>query len=604
MDRIIYGADTETVIGQPNTLQFYSEDTSPIRSEIFFVDKKTAINRFLKWCGTLKPGYEHVIYIHNLAFDLVELLYGSKHHAAISIGEFDFTVGDWSIKGIYGTPTFCTLTRGGGRSHTTTIMLVDSYSFYRGSLRSAAELYCPDLPKLATPKDIGKVRIRPTDKAKVAYAMRDAEVSYHIGKAIDAIHREFDIKQAVSIADMAAKIFRHNFLNHTIPQPDTEIVQASMYSYHGGKNGMTGAPGWHEGITSIDISSAYPKAMSDMPAFADGSLYKKYRKAKGSVKSVPPYGVYQISGMVADCDYPCLFTDGFKAIHGHVDSQWVQGFDLNEALRSREIKLTQVRGTYYDAPKDHGAPSLRAYVSDFYGRKQNEADPVRRYMYKLLLNSLYGKFIQTRKRNLQGYVDIDTSQTGETRDLIAGGLFHPFIASAITADCRARIHRLEHHWDSLHTATDAVFTRAKVVARTDAKSFDLYPGAHRLGAMEVECRGDLLLVRNKCYIIYANKETDKKSLEKGFDSKTFPGKVIIKRAMHGFQGSVYDLEQLIGTGRRKYRYTHVNKLKESVRRGLQVNEFVEREGTLKVGPIGVMNGHRRKKHVSHSRKSR
>lgn len=577
MDKLIYGGDTETVAGLPNTLQMHSEDVSC--DEIFFVTKKDSFKTFLKWCGSLKTRYEHVMYIHNLAFDLPEFFYG--HHELLASGDFDFDFCGWHIEGVYGTPTFARLTKG---LHT--ITLVDSYSFYRGSLLSASALYCPDLPKLARPRDLGKVRITPRDKSKIKYAMRDAVVAYHIGKGIEAIHQEFDVRQAVSVADLSAKIFRKQFLNYTIPQPNKEIVRASMAAYHGGKNGITAKPGWHLGVTSIDISSAYPKAMADMPAFENGNLYRKYNAKGSGVRSVPRYGVYCISGTVKDCDYPCLFDDGFKTLKGRVTDQWVHGFDLNEALRNSEIKVTKIRGHYYDAERDHGAPALRGFVNDFYTRKQSEPDRVRRYMYKTILNSLYGKFIQTRKRNLSTVVSVDSEDVGEAGDLVAGGLFHPFIASGITADCRARIHRLEHHWKALHTATDSVFTQKSVVDKKGARNFDLHPGQKALGAMDRECHGDLLLIRNKCYIIYSNRNSGKLPPD-CFESRTFPGKMIIKRAMHGFQGTVFDLEQLIATGRRSYQYTHANKLKESVRRGLQVNDFIERTGTLKVGPIRV-----------------
>jgi hypothetical protein len=70
-------------------------------------------------------------------------------------------------------------------------------------------------------------------------------------------------------------------------------------------------------------------------------------------------------------------------------------------------------------------------------------------------------------------------------------------------------------------------------------------------------------------------------------SKVFPGKHIAKFAKHGFQGSEFDLERLVATGERRYKITRPNKLKESLARGLTPNDFIEREMTLKVGPIPV-----------------
>jgi hypothetical protein len=129
---------------------------------------------------------------------------------------------------------------------------------------------------------------------------------------------------------------------------------------------------------------------------------------------------------------------------------------------------------------------------------------------------------------------------------------------------------LEHDNKALHTATDGIFTQGK------PKGAAKHP---KIGDASLEARGDLLLVRNKLYILYG---PDGK-----IESRSFEGKRIIKYALHGFQGTVYDLERLVATNRRKYKAKHVNQLRESIQRGLQVNEFVDRPYNLKVGSIPV-----------------
>lgn len=140
MDKYVYGADTETLHGKPMTMQFYSEDIAC--SEIYFVSPENAADTFLKWCATRKRNILHVVYVHNLSFDLPEFLWGGKLHAYMAGGEFDFKLKQWNISGVYGTPTFCRVSNG----HDITVMIVDSYSFFRGSLAKGAELFCPDLP--------------------------------------------------------------------------------------------------------------------------------------------------------------------------------------------------------------------------------------------------------------------------------------------------------------------------------------------------------------------------------------------------------------------------------------------------------------------------
>jgi len=560
------------------TLQFYSEDIA--HEEIHFVNAKSATGTFLRWCSKRSRNCSHVVYVHKLDFDLVEFLFSAYEMLVGVGGSFELRAGDWRITGCYGTPTFCSLSDGKGR----TIQLIDSFSFFRGSLDKAAKLFCPDLPKYKRPKLLGEKLFRSSDTAFTEYAMRDAVIAYHIGKSIEAMHREFDIRQAVSVADMAAVIFRHKFLTYVIPQTSRDIIDASLLSYHGGKNNVTVDRGWYTGISSIDISSAYNGSMRELPAFSDVELYRRVRFGKGRIpKRVNPWGVYCVSGTVAPCSWPSVFSHAFKPLHGTVGDIWMQGIELNEALDSDELKLTSISGYCYDADKDNQAPGLRNFVDTFYERKENAADPVQRYMYKTIGNSVYGKFIQTRKRGTHAYTDVDAEVTVNAADLVAGGMFHPFIASAITAGPRARIHRLEHHYSAIHTATDGIFTAASVRRARSESERDLFPTKHtQIGDLTVEAENaKLLLLRNKCYVLYVD-EAGKKTIP----SKVYKGLHIRKEARHGFQGSVTELEKMVKTGRRDYTINRPRKLKEAVKAGLRPNEFVKKKMTLRVGAIG------------------
>lgn len=563
MDKLIYGADTETLHGKPMTLQFYSEDV-PV-DDIYFVSEKNAAATFLKWCKRRPPRIQHVLYVHNLGFDLIEFLWGHHHKLVATGGEYEFKIGDWNVTGIYGSPTFCWLTDDDRRS----IVLCDTYSYFRGSLAKGAALFCPDLPKLRHPNNLGSKQFRASDTAFVEYAMRDAVVTYHMGRAIEAMHVEHDLKQCISVADMAAQIFRRRFLTYTIPQPSRAIVDASVLSYHGGKNNITAKAGWYEKVSSLDISSAYPHAMHSLPAFSNAKLYRAF-SGTARTRRVPEYGVYRVSGSTIDCAWPVLFSHGFKPLRGSVDSVWVQGIELNEALASGEFKPSKIAGSYYDHERDNQAPALRTFVETFYKLKEAETDPVRRYMQKLILNSVSGKFIQTRKRNAVAYTDVDAGDTRDASELVAGGLFHPFIASAITAHTRARIHQLEHKYKALHTATDGIMTQAKRV-KAEGKG---------LGALTLEASdATLLLVRNKLYVLYTPEG------KKTQPSYGFKGQHIAKFALHGFQGNVTTLEQLVASGHRAYEVEKPNTLKQALQRKLTPNEFTKRRMILKVGPL-------------------
>lgn len=565
VDKIIYGADTETLDGKPMTLQFYSEHVAC--SDLFFVRERTARQRFVKWLDSRRKNCQHVVYVHVLDFDLVEFLWGDHAKLNTATGDFNFTVGGWTARGVYGSPTFCRFSDG---KHTT-VFFVDSYSFFRGSLAKVAQIVCPNLPKLTRPAGIGERRFTARDNEFCAYAMRDAEVAYHAGCAIERLHQEYDLQQCYSVAHLAERIFRHRFLTYTIPQPPRDCIEAALLSYHGGKNNVTGKPGWYTGVRSLDISSAYPHAMSELPAFSNERAYRRVRIKGANANNVPNLGVFRCRGSVADCAWPSMFSHGFKPLRGAIEGVFVQGFELRAALESGEFKPQgTLSGWIYDVDKDLLAPAMRTFVADFYAKKEREKDPVLRYMYKLILNSISGKFIQTRKRGVCAYTDIDAGVTVNAAELEAGGMFHPFIASAITAHTRARIHGLEHKYRALHTATDGLFTQSRL----------RLPHGSGLGALTQDYEGELLLIRNKCYILYTVEDT-------GTPSQAFAGKFVAKEARHGFQGKWWDLERLIATGQRRYTVSKPWRLKEALKRGKTPNEFREQPYTLKVGPLPV-----------------
>lgn len=556
MRKMIYGGDTETMNGHPISFQFFGENRSDM---IFLPDPEKASSAFLRWCKTLPSRVQNVVYVHNLEFDMVSFFWNRRVDLVSSrSGEFDFNIDGWRIAGAYGAPTFARITDAGSNR---VIMLVDSYSYYRASLAKAAGVFCPSLPKLTAPEGLGVKRFAKTDDAFIEYAMRDSIIAYHIGVSLEALHDEFSISQTVSVADMAARIFRHQFLEQPIPQPQRSVIETSMCAYHGGKNLMPVDPGWYCGVTALDISSAYPHAMHSFPSFYHGELYKTFRAAKP--KSVPPLGVYTVSGRIIGCKYPSLFTHDFKAIPSReVYHLCVAGHELNEALRAGEFKPTHVSGTYYDAEKDKSDPPLRRFVDDFYERKQSEKDKPKRAMYKFILNSISGKFIQTRKNNKVTVIYVDSDEdaklkVAEEADMVAGGMFHPFIAAQITAHTRARIHQLEHEYEAIHTATDGIYTQKHIKDNFGSG----------LGSLAVEGRGDLLMLRNKTYILYGAPG------EEGQPSKSFDGKVILKYALHGFAGNVFDLESLAARGTRQYIAKRVNRLRASVKSGATPNEF-------------------------------
>lgn len=563
----IIGADSETYHGEPITFQFVHEHEEFI---FWLKNPKDALGDFLKCLDRIGKHYhrdtQHVIYCHNLAFDMVSFFH-NIYSIFYDTPKFTINYKKWKIEGLYGAPCFASFKKDGSR---TSFMLVDSYAWFQTSLAKLGQLVCPNLPKLTMPSKLGKHRYKPGDRRFEEYAMRDSVISYYAGKKIQEFHKLYDVPQCVSAPNMAAKIFRKHFLKERIPLPPRKIMYAALSSYHGGKNNITVKPGFYP-ITSLDIKSAYPAQMIELPSFSVIEAYKIIKGRGHPNCLLPKLGVYRVSGEAKPCKWPVIFNHNFKPVQGSFKNIWITGAELNEALISKEIIVNDLEGYYYDTNMDFCESPFKAYVEDFFHRKETAEDEIYRTFFKIMINSLYGKFIQNKgAANLTTGLsyDLDNNSLQIECELIAGGLFHPFIATSITGGTRADIHHLEHNYNSAHTSTDGIFSLNKF----------RYFKSDQIGSLSVEAKGTAAILRNKLYIIYGDKQT-----EKNFKSSIYKGKFIDKYALHGFNGKVFDLEELIASGKRSYQYEKVNTLRESVRRGLVVNDFVKRTGTLNIG---------------------
>lgn len=584
------GADSETKHGKPITFQFYSKEAD--LADILWVKPKTASRSFFAYLNGLPAtGDRHYVFFgFNYAFDMVSFFY--DRHAVLRDESIKAVWYGWTVNIVYAAVRFAVLTKGKRR-----VTLIDTAAYFSSPprpLADLAEIFCPHLPKLKAPEGLGQKDFKKSDKIFCDYAMRDSEIAYHIGLFLLEQHREWDVSLAVSGPHFASKVFRKHFLKKTIPLPPRKIVYAALTSYHGGKNGVTVPPGLYEDIHALDIKSAYPHAMSIMPSFSNPDLYFTI-SGNQHPTDVPPYGIYKITGIAKECKWPVIFNNKFKPVSGFFSGIWITGFELNEALRAKEVKITSLYGYFYDAEADKEPSPFKGYVDTFYARKEGAKEKPQKEFNKLLMNALYGKFIQTRHlvAGMGNIVyDMDEKKLLEDSSIIAGGLFNPFIATLITGHCRAHVHKLEHKYRALHTATDGIHTHAnRALPRAPGKG-----KAHALGSLSIENSGDVLIMRNKLYVFYrgttdADRTEVNSAKRAGRKSKVKlstirKGKTICKYALHGFHGSVETLEKLWQTGTRDYEYTKVNKLRESIRRNLQVNDFVSTRASLQIPVAG------------------
>jgi hypothetical protein len=465
-----------------------------------------------------------VVAAHNLRFDLAGLFFDVlnplhlERDRAPKSSFFSLLSHRCEVEIFWTRPCFGRIRHEGRTFH-----LIDTLAFFTMGLGAALEMLGAEYQKLPKPHLLGE-RVIPL-KELLPYSKNDTLGGMVLLKEIRSLHEKYECRLCVSLPQLASRIFRHDYLAGDFAIPTKPLLRGALLSYHGGKNSFPARPGYFKGVYDLDINSAYSEAMAFLPDFERG----RWRLGSGrSFFKRHPHGVFRISGRLRECPWGCLQTHSFKKAVGVVRGLWATGYEISEGLRSRELELEKIQGYGFEEgirPKKYRGTALSRYVADFFKKKAEAKNPGERYFYKLLQNALYGKFIQRTE-------DDDGS-------FIAGSMFDPAVASLITGFVRAKIHRLEHRYNALHTATDGFITRRRPFKK------DIGDGIGQLKASE---KGDVLILRNKLYLFFSQKT----------------GK-LIKAGLHGFQTNIGEsqieaaarLKKLYESGKRVY---HVDRL--------------------------------------------
>lgn len=368
--------------------------------------------------------------------------------------------------------------------------IIDARAFYTTSLDGAAAML--GLPRKLTMDTKRFTRDDLTNEHFLDYARQDAYITRRVGEAIVSMHEDFDTPQTVTAPHFASSVFRRHFLDAEVALAPPDLEQAGLYAYHGGKNGYyLPGPKHLTDVYAYDITSAYPEAMRALPDIERAT----WRYVTGYEPGL--HALWKVSGAYRSCKYRGIMQHR-NAWHetGTIADTWTTSYELDAAVARSEIDIESCEGWVMDGPA--GGPLTR-YVDRFFAMKRT-ATGAARVAAKLFLNSLYGKFFQKVPLGTVGWYDLSDTldltnvqyrETDPTQlfDYQAGGLYHPPIAALITGFVRAKIHGLEHKYQSVMTSTDGFFA----IMPPDPADIGT-----DLGQLTVE-RGDLSIWRERLY---------------------------------------------------------------------------------------------------------
>ncbi len=303
---------------------------------------------------------------------------------------------------------------------------------------------------------------------------------------------------------LASYTLRRNNIREHMEKPPDEVREAGRYAYAGGRFemfrlGRTAGP-----IYSLDINSAYPYGIWQLPSLAGGT----WNKQIGRPKRLARFGVYHVRLLPVSGDSfleraigPLFHRDKL----GNISFPWiVDGWywspEVQNLLRLHPERYEIVEGWEFKSATNE-RPFL--WVSDVYDKRREwkSRGIAGEIALKLQLNSLYGKMAQ---------------RVGWNEEKRAAPQWHQLEwAGWVTSNTRAMLwelmSRIPRH-DIIAVETDGLYTTMSPNRLGIANSSNL-------GGWEIEVYDEILYVQSG--MAWLRKGDEWTCKRRGLDVRTF-----------------------------------------------------------------------------------
>ena len=416
------------------------------------------------------------------------------------------------------------------------ILFRDTFAFFKTSLEKLSQKI-GGRAKLTPPPGLGKRKI-PWEEIR-PYFLADLHSTYDAANYLTERFVEHGLPSVpVSIPHFASTVFRKSLTVELERFPEPKLA---MSSYFGGKTRCF--PGLYENMNCYDVNSEYPWAMQQLPKLCCGT-YQTVSNYQG------PWGVYILKDYeYRPCEYGTLYhskikvkNETLKFLEKPIPDLIVNGFDIESAFYCHSLKIHKCVGWIWKpSPCDH--PNVFFdYVQRFYllrNQAKKAGNDIFSEYYKLMMNSLYGKFSQLR---------YNPKKLGWQ----PGTLFDPLVAGWITGLGRMRIHEYEHLANSVYTSTDSLITSQTL------------PTSDKLGELKHEFFAKwVVILRSKVYFAFDDKFN------------------LLKCALHGIQGQTpLSVLKAMAFSAKTVTRKKLIKRKEGIRRNITTGRQINRKQSL------------------------
>jgi hypothetical protein len=400
------------------------------------------------------------------------------------------------------------------------------------------------------------------------YCARDAWILYRALQVLQDCLDEIGGDLGLTLASTAMRLYRRRYLSQPYRRPDREVNDFCRQAYYGGRVEAYVLGEWEE-VNYYDVHSLYPYVMHKYE-YPDPNYISRLIDA-GSRSLIWSYeGVSEVLVNVPYMHIPPLpyrHKEKLYFPYGRMRGVWTHA-----ELRFAAERGCTIEEVYRTVVSFRRCRPFADYVSDLYARRKvaSEAGSPFQLVYKILMNSLYGKFAQRNNGDLgtlylASEVDDERIIVGSRPLELFGDLYllsprvsdeEPCFTIVLWSAYIAAYARMElYRWmerasfELLYVDTDSLVTPRRMMS------------GEELG--QLKCEGEGLTVR-----LFAPK----------WYTLVYPDGSVRRKAKGVPAGSQEDLERL-----RKATYLKPLTVKEAAMRDLNPAQWVEVVKEMKGG---------------------
>lgn len=324
----------------------------------------------------------------------------------------------------------------------------------------------------------------------VKYCIKDAELTKRLADYFwNIIYQKLNFypKSPMSKGKLSEEYFLHSCKIPALNTIHDKVIHTAYDSFYGGRFEIL-KRGYMEKCYCYDIKSAYPAEIANLPNFTRGKFEKVNRCNPDAYTGFYKCKVFAIEEVFSP--FKQKVKNVLNIYPNGAFTQFLTKTEIDFCAAHFPNAVVNIEYGYEWNPKVLEFP-FKSEIERLYQWKESEPDEDIKYVVKIILNSLYGKFIQV-----------------SGNDNVTGRLFNPLYASLITAACRVKILELgiQNPDSVISFSTDSVISNKKLNV----------PASPKLGDFQKDFEGQGVFIMSDVYNLW-NDETHKvKSKLRGF----------------------------------------------------------------------------------------